>query len=340
MFDASRAWHVKVAPTPKDVVHRDGKGQLYRFRAPAGDGREETVARTHAPVLLVPSMINRWYVLDLVEGASVAAALTNGTPWETYCFDWGEPEDEDRHLGWDDVIARLERVVRRLMRMTGAPRVTLVGYSMGAILSGIVTARAPERIASLVNVVGPFDFAHAGRLGAWTDPRWFDVAAITSAGNVSAWQMHAGFATLMPTRIVGRWLEILDRKGAARDEMLALDRWVNDATAFPAAAYATYVKELYQENRLVRGEHWVRGERVDLSRITCPTLVVAADRDAICPPKAATALLDATRATVKDVITVSGGHVGGVAGMRATKELYPQLRGWLESHTRLSSVSV
>lgn len=338
MFD------VRVAPTPKDVVHRDGKGRLYRFR-PAEGGHEETAARTHAPVLLVPSMINRWYLLDLVEGASVAAALTNGTPWETYCFDWGEPEDEDRHLGWDDVVARLDRVVRRLTRMTGAPRVTLVGYSMGAILSGIVTALAPERVASFVNVVGPFDFAHAGRLGAWTDPRWFDVAAITSAGNVSAWQMHAGFTALMPTRVMGRWLEMLEPKGegvherahrARRQEILALDRWVNDATAFPAAAYATYVKELYQENRLVRGEHWVRGERVDLARITCPTLVVAADRDVICPPKAATALLDATRATVKDVITVSGGHVGGVASARATKELYPQVRAWLDAHSRLT----
>src|SRR4051794_31656104 len=94
------------APTPKDTLFRDGRGSVFRFRAPASG---ET---THVPVLLVPSMLHQWYVLDLCEGGSVAAALSNGTPWETYCFDWGVPEDEDRYVEWDDVLARLERAVR------------------------------------------------------------------------------------------------------------------------------------------------------------------------------------------------------------------------------------
>ncbi len=326
MFD------VQVAPTPKDTIHRDGKGSLYRFRNDRG-GETET---THVPVLLVPSMINRWYVMDLREGASLAAALAKDAPWDTYCFDWGIPEDEDRYLAWDDVVARLERVVRRLCRITGAPKVAIVGYCMGATLSSIYSALRPDRVAALVNLAGPIDFAEAGRLGTMVDARWFDPEAMTSAGNLGALQMQSGFLALAPTGSISKWVGLFDKihDEKARIAFGALETWASDNIPFPASAYVTYIKELYQQNRLVRGEHWVRGERVDLSRIRCPVLTVVAERDAICPPKAALALNEAASSAVRDVLSVPGGHVGAVVGSRASRELYPKMAAWLRTHAQ------
>jgi polyhydroxyalkanoate synthase len=335
MFEA------RVAPTPKDTVHREGKGSLYRFRGTARESSQAR-ARSHVPVLLVPSMINRWYVLDLREGASLAAALSAGAPWETYCFDWGIPEDEDRYVAWDDVVARLDRVVRRVLRLSGASKVAIVGYCMGGTLSGIYTALNPERVAALVNLAGPFDFSRAGRLGTMVDPRWFDPAAMTAAGNLSALQMQSGFLALAPTGSISKWVGLADKihDPRAREAFAALETWASDNIPFPAAAYVTYIKELYQENLLVRGEHRVRGERVDLARITCPVLSIVAERDAICPPEAATALNDHTSSRVKDVLSVPGGHVGAVVGSRAAKELYPRMRAWLEQHTSVPATRV
>lgn len=331
MFDA------RIAPTPKDTLHREGKGSLYRFRGPKSERGEG--APTHVPVLLVPSMINRWYVIDLRQGASLAAALSHGTPWDTFCFDWGVPEDEDRYVTWDDVVARLDRMVRRVLRITGAKQVSIVGYCMGATLSSIYTALHPERVAALVNLAGPVDFAHAGRLGTMVDARWFDPSAMTAAGNLAAHQMQSGFVSLAPTGTISKWVGLVDRghDPRAREAFGALETWASDNIPFPGGAYVTYIKELYQENLLIKGEHRVRGERVDLSRIRCPVMAIVAERDAICPPKAATALLDAASSTVKDVLSVPGGHVGAVVGSRAAKELYPRLREWLARHGALPS---
>jgi polyhydroxyalkanoate synthase len=317
----------RIAPTPKDTVLRDGKASIYRFRGSANAG-------THVPVLLVPSMINRWYVVDLREGASLATALSAGAPWETYCLDWGIPEDEDRYVTWDDVVARLDRAVRRVLRMTGAPKVTIVGYCMGATLSGIYTALHPQRVNALVNLAGPFDFAHAGRLGTMVDKRWFDPAAMTAPGNLGAHQMQSGFTALAPTGMISKWVGLADKMHdeKARDAFAALETWASDNIPFPAGAYVTYIKDLYQENQLVRGEHHVLGERVDLSAITCPVLSIIAERDVICPPPSATALNDSTSSRVKDVLSVPGGHVGAVVGSRAAKELYPKVRAWLDKH--------
>jgi polyhydroxyalkanoate synthase len=171
------------------------------------------------------------------------------------------------------------------------------------------------------------------------DSRWFDPVAMTSAGNLSANQMQTGFLALAPTGSISKWVGLADKvhDPRARDAFAALEAWASDNIPFPAAAYVTYIKELYQENRLVQGEHYVLGDRVDLASISCPLLTVTAERDAICPPKSALALNALAASRTKDVLSVPGGHVGAVVGSRAAKELYPQMRAWLDKQGRLGS---
>jgi polyhydroxyalkanoate synthase subunit PhaC len=316
--------------SPRDVVFRDGRAQLYRFRrsGPAESGC--------LPLLLVPSMINRWYILDLRPGASLISALTDSAI-DTFCLDWGAPEDEDRYFTWQDVIARLSRVVRQVRRQTGADRVGVLGYCMGGTLAGIHAALEPDQVGALVNLAGPFDFARGGSLAHMTDRRWFDPEAIAAAGNMQATQMQAGFQLLRPTLNFTRWVSFLEHAmdPAYREAFQAMESWASDNVAFPAAAYETYVRELYQDNLLVNGQHWVGGRRVDLAAIRCPVLTVVAEKDAICPPAAAEALNQCCSSEDKEVLMVPGGHVGAVAGNRSAEFLYPRLASWLRQ--RLAS---
>jgi len=318
------SWPVPLAPTPRDVVATFGGSKLYRFRSENGG----------VPLLVVPSMINRWYVVDLRPGASLVSALVRGG-LDVFCLDWGVPEDEDRHLSWDDVVRRLEHAMRRVMRIAGAKQTSVLGYCMGGTLSAIATARAPERVASLVNLAGPIDFSRGGLLAELVAPQHFDVDAIAAAGNVAPMQMQSGFWALRPTGQIAKWLGLADRGSdpSFREAFGALETWAGDNVPFPAAAYVTYIRELYQENRLVRGEHAVRGERVRLGAITCPVLTIVADKDTICPPDAALALNAGASSKVKDVVTVPGGHVGAVVGSKAEKTLYPKVVDFLRRNT-------
>lgn len=315
-----------IAPTPKGTIMRDGCAQLYRFRRAKADA----LAPGAMPLLLVPSMINKWYVLDLRRGASLAAALT-GAGLDTFCLDWGTPEDEDRYVTWDDVIARLHRAIRRVKRETGAPRVGLLGYCMGATLAGIATALRPDDVGALVNLAGPFDFAHAGFLGAMVAREHFDVEAMIQAGNITPLQMQSGFVALRPTAQLSKCVALFDRgqDPAFRDAFDTLEGWATDNVPFPAAAYGTYIRELYQENLLMAGEHYVAGQRVELRRITCPVLTVTADRDSICPVAAARGLHDRCGSADRELLVVPGGHVGAVVGSKAPAVLYPAIAKWL-----------
>jgi polyhydroxyalkanoate synthase len=313
-----------IATTPRDTVRRVAGLRLLRF----GGAR----AGTGPAILLVPSLINRWYVLDLRPGASLVEALL-GAGFDVYALDWGVGGDEDRHLTWDDLATRLARAVRWTCGDSGQARISILGYSMGATLAAITTSLDPSRISAFVNLIGPIDFERIGGSRAMVDERWFDLEAIASAGNIAPAQVRAGFIALHPTVWWRKAFDFAERAHdpVAREAFACVETWVNDNVPFPAAAYVRYVQALYRNNELVRGTHHVLGRRVDLRRITCPTLVITAAQDEICPPAAAQALREHVGTDDVTLLPLDGGHVGAVVGHTARDELYPALTDWLKA---------
>lgn len=311
--------------TPRDEVALEGGARLYHFRNAAG------TAPTGKPILLIPSLINRWYVLDLRPGASLVEALV-GAGLDVWCLDWGIPEAEDRYLDWETVIARLGRAVRRVKRAAGADKIGVLGYCMGGTLTTIYAAQHADEIAALVTLAAPIDFSHGGMLRRMVDPAWFDADAIADAGNVSPTQMQAGFNALRPTldaaKAVAQVDLLTDKK--ARDAFLALEAWASDNIAFPGEAYRRYITEMYQQNELITGTHRVANKPVRLGAITCPVLAIVATRDQICPPPSATALLERVASKDTSTLEVNGGHVGAVVGSKAARDMYPALATWLK----------
>ncbi|MBX3156269.1 MAG: alpha/beta fold hydrolase [Deltaproteobacteria bacterium] len=311
-----------LAQTPRDELPLDGGARLLHFHGAAPSQRP--------PILLVPSMINRWYVLDLRPGASLVEALVRAG-FDVWCLDWGVPEAEDRYLDWDAALRRLARAARRVARERGVTLadVALLGYCMGGTLTVIHAAQHAPR--ALVTLAAPIDFSRGGALSAMVDTRWFDAGAIADAGNVAPAQMQAGFTALRPTLDLAKLMSwpALATDGDARAAFFALEAWASDNIPFPAEAYRRYIAEMYQGNQLVAGTHRANGRAARLADIRCPTLVITASRDPICPPPAALALLDHIAATDKAHVEVAGGHVGAVVGSRAAREMYPALASWL-----------
>ncbi|HEY6033035.1 MAG TPA: hypothetical protein VIV58_02215, partial [Kofleriaceae bacterium] len=69
-----------VGVTPHSVVWTENKWKLMRF-APAQP-------KFATPILMVPSLINRWYVLDLGPTRSLIEWLV-AQGHEVFCIDWG-----------------------------------------------------------------------------------------------------------------------------------------------------------------------------------------------------------------------------------------------------------
>lgn len=253
---------------------------------------------------------------------------------ELYLLDWGVPRDEDRFLRFDALVEEiLGGAVARVQRAAAATRVALLGHCLGGTLCAIHAALHPERVAGLVNLAGPIDFALGGMLATWTDRRWFDADLVVEAnGNLPAWALHSAFLSLVPTVAASKAVRLL-RRWADPDYLrtfCALELWSRASVPFPGEAYRTYIRELYQENRLVQGTLEVGGRQVRLERITAPVLVLTGDRDRIVPSACAAALVDHVGATSARHRILPGGHIGLVVSRAARDHLWPALDEFLE----------
>ena len=108
------------------------------------------------------------------------------------------------------------------------------------------------------------------------------------SGLIPADLIDVGNMMLRPVvNYVGSNVTMWDRLLAGRDmtSFLALNKWVKDGVAFPGAAFAQWITQFYQQNLLIKGEITIRGERVDLSRISVPLLNIAGEQDHIATPQ-------------------------------------------------------
>ncbi|MGO8999909.1 MAG: PHA/PHB synthase family protein [Polyangiaceae bacterium] len=313
-----------VGTTPADVVYTENKLRLLHYR-------RETPATHRTPVLMVPSLINRHYVLDLLPNKSFAEWLL-GRGFDVYCIDWGTPGDEDRYLTFDEICdGYLGRAVRTAAKSAHAGKVHLLGYCMGGILGSIYTAAHEEQIASLVTLAAPIRFDGSGLLGAWTRSPTYDVRALVAAyGNVPWQLMQSAFHMLRPTMTLAKIVHMLDRAwdDESLDGFLALETWGNDNVALPGEAYRRYIEELYQQDKLARGEFTLSGRPARLQAITCPTLAITFQHDNIVPWESAKELVDLVSSKDKDWLHLPGGHIGAVVSKSASKRLWPKIAEW------------
>jgi polyhydroxyalkanoate synthase len=329
-----RAWNLATLPrrkrpevgaTPADVVHEENKWRLLRYRP-----REQGLA-FKTPVLLVPSLINRWYVLDLMPGKSFVEYLV-GQGHDVFCLDWGVPGPEDRFLGFDDIADRyLRHALSATTRWSGSDQAHVLGYCMGGTLTSIHASVRPERIASLTQLAAPVQFADAGMLAEWTQTDTFDVDALIRGSGLVPWQlMQAAFQMLRPTLNLSKGAHLLHKAWDDRflDGFLALETWGNDNVSLPGEFYRRYIQELYRGDALVRGRFALSGHPARLENIRCPVLVVSFEHDSIVPSTSASAILDHVRSEDTTHWRLPGGHVGAVVSRAAAQGLWPQLSAW------------
>jgi polyhydroxyalkanoate synthase len=331
--------------TPYGVVRTVGARRLLRFRSPTlsdagavaapsrrgGDSSIELRAADRAPILLIPSLINRWTVFDLLPERSIVGALV-GAGHDVFLLDWGCAQDEDRHLSWDDCAALVLRMQRLVARVTATPQSILMGYSSAGTLATICAALAPEQTRALVNIAGPIDFSRAGGMAHFADARWFDSGSIAAAGNVDPALLLSGFLALRPSQLLSDAAVLWSARhnNATVDERVgaAITRWAYDGVPFAARAYSDYISGLYQRNELYNGSHVVGGTRVQLERVTCPILSIIAQRDVIAPAPACLALEHRVSSRDTTRLEADGGHVSALVNAHAANVVYPGLLRW------------
>jgi polyhydroxyalkanoate synthase subunit PhaC len=293
------------------------------------------------PVLVVPSLINRPYVLDLTPERSLLRWLA-GQGFRPLLMDWGDPGPDEAGFDLDAYgRARLLPALAAARRLAGRP-VPVMGYCMGGTLAVGLAARAPEDVAALVTVGAPWDFAStqglAGGLRAMiraertphTERLLDGLGAAFGLVPVSVFQMLFALVNPIQASLKFQRLARLDPHGQAARLFVALEDWLADGVAMPVGAAKDLLLGWQIRNATARGDWHFLGGPVDPARVAAPALVVCGVSDTIATTPLARPL--GGRLPHARTLEPRTGHVGMVVGSAARTQVWRPVADFLSAH--------
>lgn len=317
---------VEVGFSPKEEIYREDKTVLYRY--------ESRVENPHPiPVVIVYALVNRPYMVDLEPGRSMVENLLN-LGLDVYLVDWGYVDRGDRYLTLDDYVnGYIDNCVRAVCERHGLDSVNVLGICQGGTMSLCYTSLHPDRVKNLITMVTPVDFhVTDGLLNIWS--QHFDVdLMVDTFGNVPGDFMNGGFLMLKPFQLTAQkyvgFTDTLEDEDSVRT-FLRMEKWIFDSPDQAGETFRQFMKDFYQQNKLIKGEAYIGNRRVDLSNVTMPVLNIYAQQDHLVPPNSSRELEKHVGSDDVKTIAFPGGHIGIYVSGKAQRDLAPALVDWVK----------
>jgi polyhydroxyalkanoate synthase len=298
------------------------------------------------PVLIAYGLVGRYTMADLQEDRSlVRNLLTQGV--DLYVVDWGSATRGDRWLTLDDYVdGYLHACVQHICASHGIEQVTLLGICEGGVFTLAYAALHPERIKSLILTITPVDFhadkkstrANHGFINLWTrSMTGEDVDRLIEAnGNLPGELMSFVFSMMTPLASLTKYnlglYDVMDDEAKLLN-FLRMEKWLKDRPHHPGEAAKQWLKDLYQQNKLVKGEFELSGQKVDLTKLTMPVLNVYAQDDHIIPPGSSQALAKFVDKKKYTELALPGGHVGVFVSGKSQGIVGKGVFNWLKAQS-------
>jgi polyhydroxyalkanoate synthase len=319
-----RAHPYRRAVAEAPVLWQEGSTRLLDYGAGAHDGRA---------VLVVPSLINPAYILDLTQEKSLLRFLA-GQGLRPLLVDWGRPSAVERGFTLSDYIAgRLEAAAAAAVDVVGRP-LGVVGYCMGGLLALALAQRRPPLVKALALLATPWDF-HAERagqarlLGALAEPLSRSFRAL---GELPVDVLQLLFAGLDPLLALRKFIRLarLPKGSVEERDFVALEDWLNDGVPLALPTARECLAQWYGANAPAAGGWRVAGVPIEPARLRQPSLVVVPAQDRIVPPASAAAL--AAALPDAESLAPALGHIGMMVARNAPDAVWRPLAAWLARH--------
>jgi polyhydroxyalkanoate synthase len=328
-----------LALTPGAVVLRTPVFELIQYAPQTPRVRER-------PLLLVPPMINKYYIADLAPGRSmIENAVANQQL--TFAMSWRNPDERHADWGLDTYAQAIVDALDAVEAITRTDATHVLGLCAGGIVLSTVVAHLAaigeqDRIAGLTLGVCVLDNRQMGTTSAFMDPATAALATADSArrGYLDGRSLAGVFAWLRPNDLVWNyWVSnyLLGKDPPAFDILY----WNSDTTNMPAALHRDFVEVALENSLTEAGRVTVLGTPVDLSKITVDSYLVAGIADHITPWVSCYRSVHLLGSDPRFVLSTSG-HIAALvnppgnpkASYRVNGELPAEPDAWLATATQ------
>jgi polyhydroxyalkanoate synthase len=325
------SYDAPIYQTPREEVWRLNKAKLYYYQPTLPSEKRHPI-----PLLLVYALINKPFIFDLVPGRSFIEFMLN-QGFEIYLLDWGEPGPEDQETTFDDYVTEyLSRAVRKIRRHAGVDEISMLGYCLGATIATVYAALYPDApLRNLILLTAPIDFSSQpeGSMAMWLDEGRLDLdKLIDTVGNVPGELIRYWAKMLKPVEnFFGSYINLMKMidDEAAVQAWQVINRWVEDVIPFSGEAFRQFVKTYLRGNKLIKGEHFIHGQPVDLANIKASLFNIVAQYDHLVSQSQSESIMELVSSMDKELKVIPSTHVGIMISSRARYKLWPELVDWL-----------
>jgi polyhydroxyalkanoate synthase len=299
-----------IALSPGKVVYQNDLMQLIQYEPTT----KEAFKR---PLLIIPPWINKFYILDLrPKNSFIRWAVEQGHT--VFVISWVNPNEKLKAKSFEDyMIGGPLAALDAVEKATGEKDANVIGYCLGGTLLACtlayMAAKKDNRIKSATFFTTMMDFKEAGELGVFIDE--VQLAALEEKmkdkGYLEGADMATTFNMLRANDLI--WSFVVNNYLMGKDPFpFDLLYWNSDSTRMPAAMHSFYLRNMYQENKLVTpGAVTLKGVKIDLSKVKQPTCLISTREDHIAPWKATYSATQLLGGPVKFILAGSG-HIAGV----------------------------
>ncbi len=284
-------------------------------------------------VLFVPSLINRYYILDLSHERSMMRHLATQGLYPLV-LDWDVPGDYEKAFDCGDYVTEILIPAIEFLQQTSGQKIVLAGYCMGGVMALAAAQLAKSKVAALALLATPWDF-HCERFAPFVvNKQWRPLLDgwLKSQDTLPADIIQALFYWTDPFLFEHKFARFagLPHESETAQEFVALEHWVNDGVPMTAGAARESLLGWAQENIVARGQWKVAGKIIDPATLKkLPAFIAMPQNDHVVPRDCAAPL--AGLLPHATVVTPSSGHVGMIVGSNAKKEMWGPFAKWVSS---------
>ncbi len=268
------------------------------------------------PLLIVPPMINKYYITDLAPGRSMAEYLI-GQGLQVFTISWRNPDSRHRDWDTDSYGGAIVEALAATREVSRAAKASICALCSGGIVSSMVAAHLSatgqlDQIASLCLGVTVLDQAPAGTAGAVIDERTAAaaIAASRARGYLDGRALAEVFAWLRPDDLIWNYWVNNYLQGMTPPPFDIL-YWNADTTRLPAALHRDFIGLALANALTVPDSATMLGSPVDLSKVEVDSYVTAGIADHLCPWQSCYRSTQLLGGAVRFVLSTSG-HIASM----------------------------
>lgn len=303
----------------------------------------EAINPTGPPIVVLPSLINRAYILDLDESSSLLRYLAS-KGLRPLLLDWGTPSRSEQVFDFDNYAAeRIIPVLNAAKNLCGRD-VGLLGYCMGGTLAAGVLSQMEGGVEAFATIGSPWDFSNTRGISAnlqalAKSPKTTDLTETLNSlgqafGMIPAEALQVLFALISPLQaaVKFRKFDAMDPESLQAFHFAAIEDWLADSVPLPTKAAKNLLIDWNVNNTTAVGQWKLMGQNVDLAKVRVPSLAICGTRDSIVPVDVATPLAKAIPNC--KLLLPNTGHVGMIVGSKAKFEVWAPLENFFRTNMR------